>query len=53
MNLKQLFPKILINTKFMNYVSTINCKNTRLSINNVLSRTYLGIFYDYVKYGIN
>ncbi len=53
MNLKQLFPKILINTKFMNYVSTIKGKNTRLSINDALSRIYLDIFYDYVKYGIN
>ena len=53
MNLKQLFPKILINTKFMNYVSTIKGKNIRLSINDALSRIYLGIFYDYVKYGIN
>ena len=46
-NLKQLSPKILINTKFMNYGSIIKNKNTRLSINDVLSRTYLGIFYDY------
>ena len=46
-SLQQLFPKILINTKFMNYGSTIKGKNTRLSINDALSRTYLGIFYDY------
>ena len=31
----------------MNYGSTIKGKNTRLSINDALSRTYLGIFYDY------
>ena len=52
-SLQQLFPKILINTKFMNYGSIIKNKNTRLSINDALSRIYLGIFYDYVKYGIN
>ena len=37
----------------MNYGSTINGKNIRLSINDALSRIYLDIFYDYVKYGIN
>ena len=46
-SLQQLLPRVLLNTKLMNIGHTIKNRNTRLSINDALSRTYLGIFYDY------
>lgn len=46
-NLQQLFPRILLNTKMMNYGRIIKNKNIALSINDFLSKTYLSIFYDY------
>ena len=46
-NLQQLFPRILLNTKMMNYGRIIKGKNIALSINDFLSKTYLSIFYDY------
>ena len=46
-NLQQLFPRILLNTKIMNYGRIIKGKNIALSINDFLSKTYLSIFYDY------
>ena len=46
-NLQQLFPRILLNTKIMNYGRIIKGKNIALSINDFLSKIYLSIFYDY------
>ena len=46
-NLQQLFPRILLNTKMMNYGRIIKGKSIALSINDFLSKTYLSIFYDY------
>ena len=46
-SLQQLFPKILLNTKMMNFGSVIKGKNIALSVNDFLSKTYLSIFYDY------
>lgn len=48
-NLQQLFPRFILNSKIMNYGSNTNIKgkNLRLSINDFLSKAYISIFYDY------
>lgn len=50
-NLQQLFPKFILNSKIMSYGSNTNIsikgKNLRLSLNDFLSKAYISIFYDY------
>lgn len=46
-NLQQLFPKCILNTKPMKFGNTIKGKQYNISVNDALSRTYFSVFYDY------